>query len=298
MKPPIKNMKRLFSQADKRSVHRIYGHVCADCGSILSLGEARADHVQSYANGGKTHGSNIALRCDYCNRAKGKSNADQDLFKVAKPKLNINLRPWQAECLENQIKMASMGAKDYFVAAGVGSGKTVQALSLYLTGDYDMAIIITPKSGIRGSWQSDATKMGINLRSVVTKNDFIGDGDRQLPNGYVLNAQMIQSVLNDIKILCQRFKVLIIIDEAHHYGDDLCWTQNVTAAVEDAAFLLAMSGTPYRNDGQRIIALKYQRDGNKAVGMPDYERSYEKSLEAGETAPVITRFVSGSVAFS
>jgi superfamily II DNA or RNA helicase len=43
------------------------------------------------------------------------------------------------------------------------------------------------------------------------------------------------------------------------------------------------------------MSLDYVREGNKAVGVPDYARSYEEALAAGEVAPVITRFVGGSI---
>ncbi len=286
---------RLYSKGFKKSLNRVYANTCANCAKIVSGYDAHADHVVSYANGGSTSPGNAQLLCRECNLNKGASNGDHSAFHVNKPELKINLRPWQKECLDQQLAAIENGEGSFFTAAGVGSGKTVQALSLYLEGNFDMVIIITPRSGIRGSWMKDATAMGIDLKSIVQSSDFVGDGIRKLPNGYVLNVQMLTSVVNDVNILCARFNVLVVLDEAHHFGEDMTWTESVQAAFPKAAFTLAMSGTPYRGDGSKILILDYVKQGRQAIGAPDYIRSYESALAAGEVAPVVSRFVGGSI---
>jgi hypothetical protein len=51
------------------------------------------------------------------------------------------------------------------VAAGVSSGKTRQSLAFYIEGGFDLFIVITPGTGIRGSWAEEAE----NERSLAAK---------------------------------------------------------------------------------------------------------------------------------
>jgi superfamily II DNA or RNA helicase len=287
---------RTFSPAVRKAVARIYNHTCASCGAEVFGPDAHIDHVDSFANGGKTEHGNAQLLCAPCNLKKSKASGEHIAFAVNKPVLGITLRPWQTECLQAQLAAIDNGSTEFFVAAGVGSGKTVQALSLYTRGDFDMVIIVTTKSGIRGSWSKDAKAMGLKLVPIMQASDFAGNGPtRELPNGYILNVHMVPSLMNDVMVLCSRFKVLLVLDEAHHYGEYLGWTNTVDVAFDKANFTLGLSGTPYRGDGQRIRCLTYTKKGRRAVSEPDYIRSYEDALAAGEVAPIVTRFVGGTV---
>jgi superfamily II DNA or RNA helicase len=288
-------MQRNFSSSQRQAISQVYANTCAACGTFVAGSLAHADHVVPFSRGGQTTLGNAQLLCKACNLAKSDKPGVHAAFKVDKPALKVALRPWQRECLDAQLSHIQAGSNKFFVAAGVGSGKTVQALSLYLKSDFDMVIAVTPRSGIRGSWQKDAEALGLKLHNVVQPSDFFAGDQRVLPHGYVLNVQMIQSLVNPIQLLCQRFKVLVVVDEAHHLGVSLAWTSNVEHAFSRAAFTLLLSGTPYRGDGARIMSLDYVRNGDKSVGTPDYIRSYEAALAAGEVAPVVTRFVGGSI---
>lgn len=291
------NTNRTFAPGERSAIRRIFGHTCVECGAPVSGSEAHVDHIIAHANGGETVPANAQLLCRDCNLRKGSRNGRRPTFNIAKPPLDINLREWQRDCLEQQREAIDQGRRSFFTAAGVGAGKTIAGLALYLAHDFDMVIVVTPKSGIRGSWQIDARRMGIWLESVVSANSFLADdGGRRLPNGFVINIHMLPSVMNEVAILCQMFKVLLVIDEAHHYGEDMVWTENLAAAIgSGASFTLAMSGTPYRGDNKRISCLDYVREGRGMIGTPMFTRSYEDSLSAGEVAPIVSRFIGGEV---
>lgn len=292
-------MKRFFNPSEKAAIYNLYGGRCARCGDEVT-GSGHADHTVAHANGGSTTLSNAQLLCHSCNTSKGAKAADfKPLFEVRKPKLTQKLHSWQADCLAAQLEVIKQGGKSYFVAAGVGSGKSCLSLATYLEGDFDLIIVITPKSGIRGSWQADAAKMGIKLRTIVSSSSFRGNdgsGSRyEIPNGFVLNVSMVGSVMNELMMYCKNFKVMVAFDEAHHYGEDMQWTNNVLEAFEDAKYKVGLSGTPFRADNKRIAFLGYSKRGNKSIATPQYVYPYEKAFADGLVAPIITRCVGGSV---
>lgn len=94
-----------------------------------------------------------------------------------KPKLSFRLRTWQQECLFDQISKINKGSKNYFLGAGVGSGKTLASLATFMVTDFDIMIVVTPKSGIRGSWHKDAAKVGLKFETLEKSIASIGGED-------------------------------------------------------------------------------------------------------------------------
>jgi superfamily II DNA or RNA helicase len=218
---------------------------------------------------------------------------------ITKPQLPQYLRPWQAMCLDQQLQAMRDGAQEFFVAAGVGSGKTVQALSLFIAGDFDFVIVLTPKSGIRASWISDAQQIGVNLHTVRQCDQLMPDDGTQ-PHGLVLNIHMLETLAPALRALAQSKKVLLVMDEAHHLHKAGEWGNTVERAFAQGdqwlcSFMVGLSGTPYREDDCEILSLGYVKQKNSKVGAPHYVHDYASALAQGEVAPIVTRFVSGTV---
>ncbi|MBP0463604.1 DEAD/DEAH box helicase family protein [Roseomonas sp. PWR1] len=269
---------------------------CEACGAHAPDGHA--DHVHPHALGGLTTMGNAQWLCASCNLAKGARPGlgARGRHVLPKPAHNgVGRRRWQGEFLPAFLAATrEPGRRRYFLGAAVGSGKTIAALLAYLAGDFDMIVVLTPKTGIRGSWTSDAAKVGIRLQTVMGSMS-IEDGRRVMPHGYVLTAQMIPSVAAYLDRLCQMHRVLVVVDEAHHFAAGLAWSAQADAALAHAAFWLHVSGTPYRHDDREIAGLRYVRHGNRAEGTPDFRRSYAETLRDGLVAPIICRFLGGSV---
>lgn len=208
----------------------------------------------------------------------------------------ITLRNWQRECLDAQMAAIENGNRKFFVAAGVGAGKSTQGLSLYKEGQFDHVVIVTPKSGIRGSWTKDAARMGINLTSVESKSVLLKKfADNDLGDGFVLNTQMVAGVEKELSALCATGRVLTLLDEAHHLGEEMVWAGSIERALGASAFVVGFSGTPYRDDNKRISCLEYEQDGDKGVATPHFSYTYEQSLSDGHVAPITIRVVGGTV---
>lgn len=285
---------RHFSPNQRAAVGELHGFACAACGVVAHDGHV--DHVVPYADGGATVMGNAQWLCRDCNLRKGRRAFDYRQFLVAKPALDRStLRRWQHECLDEQLAHLQQGGKSFGVAAGVSSGKTMQAMAFYLASEFDIFVVITPKSGIRSSWGNDAKKMGLVVERVMHGSSFNPHGTGALPNGYVLNAQMMNSVADKLAFICQNLRTLLIIDEAHHYGEGNAQTLDLTASFRDAAFSLALSGTPFRTDKRRIMGFGYAIDGNETQIVPEYIYDTETSLAEGNVALVTHAFVGGSV---
>ena len=288
--------RRLFAQGERKAIARAQSYRCAVCSRKTFNGHA--DHATSFASGGETTLSNAQYLCRSCNLSKGsKSTEAARVAPAAKPSLeHVHLRPWQSEVVGLQIEAVAKGATTYFTAAGVGSGKTIATLALFIKSDFDLIVVVTPRSGIRGSWQSDADRLGLKLETIFSASAFTGDEGRSvMPNGFVVNVQGLAGLTNEMRLLCAKYKVLVVFDEAHHLGAEQAWTQYAVEALGTAAFSVGLSGTPYRGDNSRIYLLDYTAKGNRAVAVPDYVRHAHESIAAGECAAVVCRFVSGEV---
>lgn len=213
-----------------------------------------------------------------------------------KPALRMgDLRPWQQECLAQQLEAAAAGGSSFFTAAGVGSGKTIQACAFYLASDFDLLVVLTPRTGIRGSWQKDSARLGLELDDVISADGFRTASGYAMPHGFVLTTAMLPSVATDLANLCRRMRVMLVVDEAHHAGEGMQWTADIESALSGNKFLHCLSGTPFRSDDKRILGMHYTAAGRSLVGAPCYTRSYAQNLAAKEVAPVITSYVSGDV---
>lgn len=285
-----------FTPRQRKALRRMYDNTCARCGAE----GGDADHVIAAVNGGRATYRNGQWLCPSCNRSlQGREKPRSGGFTITKPELKIKPWRWQAECLEAQLEAIEQGSKTFFTAAGVGSGKTLQTLMLYLQSDYDLLLVVVPKTGIRGSWINDAETLGLTLEPVVDGARFAGPGDRGseyvMPHGFVLTVDMLPSVINDLALYGRHFRIMACIDEAHHFGEDMTWTTSAVAAIRAAEFVVAMSGTPERTDMSRILCLDYVRQDDMGIAHPSYSYHYEDAVAEQHVAVIHTRFIGGEV---
>ena len=211
------------------------------------------------------------------------------------------LHAWQQTCLDKQIATHRSGGTDFVVGAGVGSGKTFQALTFAKWGldldEFQMVIVLVPRGGIRDEWINEAKGLGINLSPALSSSDVRRATEFGIPSrlhGFVLTYQLLSGLVNDLKALCLQHKILLAVDEGHHLSEENLWGASVMEAGDDAVFRLGLSGTPYRSDATKIPLLHYE-DG---VGLPHHNYSYGEALDDGVVAPVGFRFLGGTGLFT
>src|SRR5690606_24769940 len=99
-----------------------------------------------------------------------------------------------------------------------------------------------------------------------------------------------------LRVRCERFKTLVILDEIHHAGDSLTWGDAVREAFDPATRRLALTGTPFRSDTSPIPFVTYAPDVD---GVPrsvaDYSYGYGPALADGVVRPVLFMAYSGDM---
>lgn len=171
----------------------------------------------------------------------------------------MKLRIWQKECINKAMYQYKRGQSHFLCLATPGAGKTLMAsiLSrrLKTEGLIDFIICITP--------------------SRIVSDDFRTELENQL--GKKLNGKLgaigktltYQAMLSENYIwdLFEQYKVFVIFDEIHHCaGNDLensnAWGEKIISNIQgNAAYTLALTGSPWRSDSIPISLGSYTEGG-------------------------------------
>jgi superfamily II DNA or RNA helicase len=174
----------------------------------------------------------------------------------------MELRQWQAECINLALKEYKDGAAHFLALATPGAGKTVMASVLadqLLKNDVvDLVICFSPSSIV-------AKDFGESLQ-VRTQEQFDG---KMGARGHSLTYQSLQYLDGSFWQLFDRFRVFAIFDEIHHCaGSNIdnanAWGEQIIINIQDKAKLtLALTGTPWRSDAAPIVLSNYMHPSNK-----------------------------------
>lgn len=242
---------------------RAFTHRQKACLSVVQdvgIEGMQADHVVPYSAGGATDVANGQLILAETNRMKSDF--------VFTP------RDWQEKFL-SQWEAREQGVP-FLLVAVPGGGKTFAALEaartwLAVSPDRRL-IIIVPTDGLRTQWQDDAALFGISLQS----KEFAGrfkDGF----HGGVTTYQSVASNSGIFRALSSRCETMVIFDEIHHCGELATFGNSISYAFENAREILALSGTPWRSEGNKIPFVRY-KDG---FADADFAYDYENALSDG-----------------
>lgn len=249
-------MDRYLRSNRLRSVlYRVANGRCQHCGNELGP-SWHADHIVPFSKGGKTVLGNMQALCGRCNMRKG----DREM----------KLRDWQ----EKAWKECSAAKQDFFVEATPGAGKTSFAChvarEMLNEGSVERVIVVAPTTALKEQWAASLHDFGIDaeprFNSVPWPRDF---------RAICVTYQQVACDPAKFTYFCGRYNVLVILDEIHHCGDDKSWGFSIQSAFNDAAFRLALSGTPFRTDGRSFIPFLRYVDGN---AKPDFDYGYGDGL--------------------
>lgn len=215
------------------------------------------DHYIPRANGGTDDVANCHIIPRETNRSKGAKQ--------------IKLRLWQSEFL----RQWDLSQKASFLCVAIpGAGKTVAALTVarqFLDHGSDRRLlIVVPTLNLREQWQREAAAFAIQLQTKEFGEDFKGDW-----RGGVTTYQSLDALAQLFRLMCARNRVLVILDEPHHCGDQARWGSLTKTAFEPAARRLLLSGTPFRTDGTAIPFVEYDGGG---FCLPDFRYDYPNAL--------------------
>ncbi len=189
-----------------------------------------------------------------------------------------SLRAWQRDALE---RLHGWQDGPFLISAAPGAGKTRPALELaqrmLAQGEVSRVAVLCPTTPLTRQWATAAAQLGVQLQpdapGPLPPHDFHGV------------AVTYARVASDPKGWRAQVSAdtLVIVDEAHHLGEELAWGTAFQAAFAAAPRWLLLSGTPFRSDATPIPGVSYDAEG---VAEPDVSYTYAQAVAEGICRPV------------
>lgn len=278
-------MRRFFNRFEREILRCLAGDHCVECGEELTDG-FHADHKQPFSRGGTTTLKNGQALCPNCNLKKGSStmNAQSTLTSDVAKYANIAGRPWQLQGLN--VLQASTDPS-FIVHACPGAGKTrfatAAAVMLADLNRVDTVVVVAPQAQVVTQWREALTNAGYNVLNGADVFSVAKLGAEKGRSAVVMTYQSLTSgtgtkMADVLASVCEQRKVLAIMDEVHHMGDNLSWGNAATAAFSDATQRLLMSGTPFRSDDLGIPFLMHQQGARTVLRDPDVSYEYAQAV--------------------
>jgi superfamily II DNA or RNA helicase len=189
-----------------------------------------------------------------------------------------SLRAWQRHALS---RLADWRGGPFLISAAPGAGKTRPALELaaglLASGSVACVAVLCPTTPLTRQWAAAAAALGVQLAP-----DAAGPHP---PRDFDGVAVTYARVAADPAGWAARVsaETLVIVDEAHHLGEDLAWGTGFQRAFASAPRWLLLSGTPFRSDATPIPGVSYDRDG---MVVPDVSYTYAEAVADGICRPV------------
>jgi superfamily II DNA or RNA helicase len=194
------------------------------------------------------------------------------------PSQSTSLRTWQHRALG---RMADWREGPFLISAAPGAGKTRPALEfakdLLSKGIVGRVAVLCPTTPLTRQWASAAAILGVQLQP-----DAKGPNP---PRDFHGVAVTYARVASDPRGWAAKVPadMLVIVDEAHHLGEDLAWGTGFQRAFASASRWLLLSGTPFRSDATPIPGVRYDHDG---MVVPDVSYTYAEAVAEGICRPV------------
>lgn len=282
-------MRRTYNDSERWLLYKQSSGKCQMCSKEL-WGVFEVDHIKPFSKGGPTTLDNAQVLCVECNRRKGNLYHNLSQFPY-------ELRKWQERAHAAWLN----GDTNVLVSATPGAGKTLFALMIaheeLSTGKADQILIVVPTDSLRDQWAIEAAPVGINLSTNYdARFDLAADY-----HGVITTYQTIAERDNSPKSL-QRYtakkRTLIILDEVHHVGETLAWSNALANVGAPCYRRLLVTGTPFRSDRHRIPYVSYRENEDGGLTCkPDYEYGYGHAVRDGVVRHVYFQTFDGDVSW-
>lgn len=258
--------RRLFNKSERQALYLAQEGLCWRCGEPLDK-DWEADHSKSWKDGGETDVVNGRAMHRRCNRQKGSAS-------------ELPLRLWQERALD---KYTLVAGRDFLLVATPGAGKTRFAGEVirnhFNAEAVNRLVVVVPTEHLKFQWADDLHSLGIEVEPRWENSS--GGWPAGMHGVAVTYAQVATNPLLLRRHASDR-ATFAVLDEIHHCGDEMGWGEAVKTAFGPAVKRLALSGTPFRSDNNRIPFVRYV-DGK---GVADHEYGYADALADRIVRPV------------
>jgi superfamily II DNA or RNA helicase len=200
------------------------------------------------------------------------------LTVLAPTSIPSSLRSWQQRALE---QLADWRGGPFLISASPGAGKTRPALELarglLASGAVARVVVLCPTTPLTRQWAAAAAALGVQLEPDAA-------GARP-PRDFDGVAVTYARIASDPRAWAAEVTkdTLVVVDEAHHLGEELAWGAAFQRAFAAAPRWLLLSGTPFRSDATPIPGVRYDADG---MAEPDVSYTYAEAVAEGICRPV------------
>jgi superfamily II DNA or RNA helicase len=202
---------------------------------------------------------------------------------------STSLRAWQRHALD---RLAGWQGGPFLISAAPGAGKTRPALELaaglLARQVCQRVVVLCPTTPLTRQWAAAAAALGVQLQPDAESAD--------PPRDFHGVAVTYARVASDPAAWATKVRrdTLVVVDEAHHLGEDLAWGVGFRRAFAPAERWLLLSGTPFRSDATPIPGVRYDDDG---VVVPDVSYTYAEAVAEGICRPVAFVTFDGSLSW-
>ena len=199
------------------------------------------------------------------------------------------LRPWQIECTQKAMNWFIQEEEKHFLMnAAPGAGKTICAAiiakKLIESSQVESVIVIAPRKAVVDQWVTEFRQITDRPMTKITGAD---EDPEEYGTDLAATWSAVQGLLPVFQTVCSQKKTLIICDEHHHAAIKAAWGEGADGAFKNANYVLVLTGTPIRSDGEHSVWLAYDDDG--AIDHPDdgtYTLSYGQAVDHGYCRPI------------
>lgn len=208
------------------------------------------------------------------------------------PSTQPSLRDWQKRCIHQALGSLSPAKPHFLCQATPGAGKMLMAAvlahRLIQAGEIDFVLYLGPSRDVVS--RAENTLTGV---TGLAMNGALG------ARGGCFTYQSLTARMQQFQQLGEQSRVLLIWDESHHaarqpgkeQGANV-WGEALLALERCVTYTLALSGTPWRTDGNSLPLLSYLDEPNKADSndvesarqqrlMPDFVYSLREAVQDG-----------------
>lgn len=190
----------------------------------------------------------------------------------------MKLRKWQQECVTKALSHYKYTNKHFLCLATPGAGKTIMAaevaFQLYEQDKIDFILCFSP-----------STIVSENIKHTFLKTFSLRFDGVIGAVGCSYTYQSILFLKPDFWQLLEKSRVLVVFDEIHHCSgtsseDSNAWGQEIIQNIQkQAAYTLALTGTPWRSDKSPIVLSNYANSDNEITC--DYVYGLKEAVNDG-----------------